>query len=1162
MAGLQVQYKYGCPIPTCMYTAAKPRIRDHLKKDHQNNNGLPLENVACQVLNSGAAPTNIRITLPKPQDDDEDSVSQSGFETYDVNTSITLSAPDDRRLISPWLLRTGFHKYVEGKNTADLMKLCSMPLPTEDHMSGLQEIVYEYFQRATTLIEKTDPLILQLLNSSDPQKEGINHTPFREHQEHDTTLRGYIIPVVHLLAMLLRKGCTGITLPSSSTCGDALFDFSTDPTVDTLHAVLKSIWLEEWPNKEGNNFSDPSICFLALFTLQADGHFKHPKDVTRTLAQLCRAIRLTVLAEIHRQITMNPSTSSTDAFRPHALPKIVWPFREEGRFDAMLFLGQSASLQKLLNIIQDLEREAVDIWEHSILRGAPLHITWKILADNLRDTSQGYSFLQEQGNHLKDVRHDLGRFLLQRWLMKEIPGSTQKSLNIAEARVWLTDLARLEAIMQLLVEMKSGAPIRLTELCSTLSHNTEFRLRNLMAFGKRIILIRQYTKNTNNRQMDSLIPCLLAAFEADMLVQIHTYARPIAQWIAFQITGDSTVARAYQDMLFMDLLKPFAPDTISRLLGEKSSKHLGWKMKIKAYRQMTIGFRRQNKIEGIECDIQEDTMRLIYAQQSGHSVSTENRTYGLSPDLVEGLADATIELYLNSSSDWQRLLKVVPGDTTLPYKQCLVENYAKLAADGIIMAHTPTKSTHTDITPLAKLIIELKSESGASHNILMGEIKRLQADIQALKHDIHHQSIPSATLITTPATLAMPQSPAAIHATRSPPARLNLVNVSPLPPLKRPHPTDSIVTSDPPSKKAMLQKRLGDMVDHLSLLVGKETTWRNLDQRSAVACLMTLKRDAIIVLRTGLGKTAIALLPAMVEDCVTVVVVPLIILFEEWESRLQKARIPFDTFAHDRTTPINTGAKVVLVSSDTARFASWKEAIAKLHDIRPVVRMVIDEAHYYFTDLNFRSNALGNPFSLRTLPFQIVLLSATIPPAAEAHLKTEFGLHIPHIIRGLSHRKELKYRILEGGENIEAMVEQFTLYCDQLQEEQQWSDGDRWIVFVPWVAEGYYVADLLGVEFYHADSDAFPITREERSEMYGRFTRGEKKGLVASTALGAGTDYPHIRLTCHLGAMYGMVNFVQQSSRAGRDGKSAHCIVIPNKVPPNSPNREIADLTG
>lgn len=615
-------------------------------------------------------------------------------------------------------------------------------------------------------------------------------------------------------------------------------------------------------------------------------------------------------------------------------------------------------------------------------------------------------------------------------------------------------------------------------------------------------------------------------------------------------------------MLFMDLLKPFAPDTISRLLGEKSSKHLGWKMKIKAYRQMTIGFRRQNKIEGIECDIQEDTMRLIYAQQSGHSVSTENRTYGLSPDLVEGLADATIELYLNSSSDWQRLLKVVPGDTTLPYKQCLVENYAKLAADGFIMAHTPTKSTHTDITPLAKLMIELKSESGASHNILMGEIKRLQADIQALKHDIHHQSLPSATLITTPATLAMPQSPAAIHATRSPPARLNLVNVSPLPPLKRPHPTDSIVTSDPPSKKAMLQKRLGDMVDHLSLLVGKETTWRNLDQRSAVACLMTLKRDAIIVLRTGLGKTAIALLPAMVEDCVTVVVVPLIILFEEWESRLQKARIPFDTFAHDRTTPINTGAKVVLVSSDTARFASWKEAIAKLHDIRPVVRMVIDEAHYYFTDLDFRSNALGNPFSLRTLPFQIVLLSATIPPAAEAHLKTEFGLHIPHIIRGLSHRKELKYRILEGGENIEAMVEQFTLYCDQLQEEQQWSDGDRWIVFVPWVAEGYYVADLLGVEFYHADSDAFPITREERSEMYGRFTRGEKKGLVASTALGAGTDYPHIRLTCHLGAMYGMVNFVQQSSRAGRDGKSAHCIVIPNKVPPNSPNREIADLTG
>lgn len=344
--------------------------------------------------------------------------------------------------------------------------------------------------------------------------------------------------------------------------------------------------------------------------------------------------------------------------------------------------------------------------------------------------------------------------------------------------------------------------------------------------------------------------------------------------------------------------------------------------------------------------------------------------------------------------------------------------------------------------------------------------------------------------------------------------------------------------------------------------MGKEARWRNGDQRAAVTSLLTLKRDLIIVLRTGLGKTAIALLPPMVESGITIVVVPLVILLEEWESRLKKSEIPYDVFLYSRTTPLSTSARVVLVSSDTARFKTWKDAISTLHNVRPIVRMVIDEAHYYFTDTDFRANALANPFTLRTLPFQLVLLSATIPPRAEKHLKEQFLLHVPHTIRGLSHRKELKYRIFQNGEGLKAMVDQFIQYRNALESEQVWNEDDRWIVYVPWVTEGYAVAKMLGAEFYHAGSDEFPLTRDERRAIYERFTTGERKGLVASTALGAGTDYAHVRLTCHLGAMYGMVNFVQQSSRAGRDGRVAHCIVIADEKRPAVSNSEIADLTG
>lgn len=120
----------------------------------------------------------------------------------------------------------------------------------------------------------------------------------------------------------------------------------------------------------------------------------------------------------------------------------------------------------------------------------------------------------------------------------------------------------------------------------------------------------------------------------------------------------------------------------------------------------------------------------------------------------------------------------------------------------------------------------------------------------------------------------------------------------------------------------------------------------------------------------------------------------------------------------------------------------------------------------------------------------------------------------------------------------------------------------RWVVFVSNIDDGKRVSNLLGVEFYHAASEENPVTREERQAIYNRFLVGTFKGLVASTALGAGTDYPHIRLTCHLGVMYGMVNFVQQSSRAGRDGQTAHCIVIPNSAPPTVPDGPLSTMTG
>jgi len=52
-------------------------------------------------------------------------------------------------------------------------------------------------------------------------------------------------------------------------------------------------------------------------------------------------------------------------------------------------------------------------------------------------------------------------------------------------------------------------------------------------------------------------------------------------------------------------------------------------------------------------------------------------------------------------------------------------------------------------------------------------------------------------------------------------------------------------------------------------------------------------------------------------------------------------------------------------------------------------------------------------------------------------------------------------------------------------------------------------------------------------------------GLVTATsALGTGVDYPAIVFVLHVGVPYGMIDFAQESGRAGREGQDVDSIIL------------------
>jgi superfamily II DNA helicase RecQ len=50
--------------------------------------------------------------------------------------------------------------------------------------------------------------------------------------------------------------------------------------------------------------------------------------------------------------------------------------------------------------------------------------------------------------------------------------------------------------------------------------------------------------------------------------------------------------------------------------------------------------------------------------------------------------------------------------------------------------------------------------------------------------------------------------------------------------------------------------------------------------------------------------------------------------------------------------------------------------------------------------------------------------------------------------------------------------------------------------------------------------------------------------IVATSALGTGVDYPDIVYVLHVGVPYGMIDFAQESGRAGRGGEAVDSVIV------------------
>ncbi len=306
-------------------------------------------------------------------------------------------------------------------------------------------------------------------------------------------------------------------------------------------------------------------------------------------------------------------------------------------------------------------------------------------------------------------------------------------------------------------------------------------------------------------------------------------------------------------------------------------------------------------------------------------------------------------------------------------------------------------------------------------------------------------------------------------------------------------------------------------------------------------------RVQLVILPTGAGKSLCFQLPALILSGITVVVFPLLSLIEDQRRRLQELKIPGVVLRGGQSTSErrqaleacgNGTARVVLTNPETVLSDTILQELAAAQ----VAHLVIDEAHCVSEwGETFRPRYLELHALCGRLPnAAVTAFTATASPVIrEGIVRHLFSGTEPQLVQGVPDRPNIHYRVLP------TLSSQYSLR--RLLAKNSATAVERpALVFCPTRRRSEETArmlrDALGeteIFFYHAG-----LTREEKIDREQWFFSSDDGILAATTAYGMGVDKKNIRSVIHLEPSPSVESYLQESGRAGRDGKPSAAVLI------------------
>jgi len=310
-------------------------------------------------------------------------------------------------------------------------------------------------------------------------------------------------------------------------------------------------------------------------------------------------------------------------------------------------------------------------------------------------------------------------------------------------------------------------------------------------------------------------------------------------------------------------------------------------------------------------------------------------------------------------------------------------------------------------------------------------------------------------------------------------------------------------------------------------------------QREIIANVQA-RRDTLVIMPTGGGKSLTYQVPALLFDGLTVVVSPLIALMKDQVEQLRALGVPA-VFLNSSLAPeeyqqnmdaIKSGqVKLLYVAPETL----LTPRIFALLSASKLDLLAIDEAHCISEwGHDFRPEYRQLVDVRKKFPSAVCMaLTATATPRVRTDIKSTLGFAQSNEFLASFNRENLFIEVTPKRDPVAQTLSFLKNFKDQ--------SGIIYCFSRKQVDELSATLTRYGfsVRPYHAGLE--DIDRKRNQEA---FIRDDVQIIVATIAFGMGINKPNVRFVIHFDLPKSIESYYQEIGRAGRDSLPAHCLLL------------------